>query len=80
MFEICLTIGDDGTMTVSAEQTEEAPAGQPAASIDEALEMIRTMAAEGAMPTGDEMSQPTVQEQEETGMQEGFRGMGSMMR
>lgn len=57
---IKIYIAPTGEMMVSREDNEEAPkGGQPAASLDEALEMARDMAE--APPEGDDMGMADMQ-------------------
>ena len=80
MTEICLNIEDDGTMTVSA---GEGGQQAPVQSIEEALGMIKELAAAAAMPTeaqaapmegeGAPAEAMPMEGEEESAMMEGYR-------
>jgi hypothetical protein len=81
MIEICLTIADDGKFYVSSESMnpeQEVPEGQAAGSLDEAIEMVRQMASEGAVPVGDGMPTEEMPE-EEAAMQGAYKAPGPML-
>lgn len=77
--EICLTIADDGTMTISSEPVEVgemAESGQPVATLDEALAAIKQMVEAGSAPQGEMPAEDTGamdMQQQSAGMAQGFQ-------
>ena len=88
--EICLVVGDDGSLSVKAGEAPESPAQEiaeggkshPAASIDEALAMIKQLAgAAMSQPDAEDAQDQGTDEQTEqdAGMSQGFRPGPGMM-